>query len=578
MQSLGVATVVLCVLSALVGCGKVAASCPPEGELLSDRENCGACGHACGADEVCGNGTCMTCAQDQTLCGDSCVAMDSDVLNCGGCGIACNVGEACIAGECAVPCDTAQLSSPIADPWGVTWDGLERPAAALDVAGASCKDFGARLPTATELHRVSATQSGLVGQSFHVNYLWSQAPDDKLNQAVIRLSDGGTSTRAALSTGPYRCVCPPVLPRTFSGGHCNGPPGGECFTAGGYNFDVADRPALRKSAAVWECTNERAHLADLPRLVEAIQAGLPGSNLFISTADASDNHQSSEIRWNATSWSPAGNTAAVDLRTPAPFRCAAPALAVSANPNTIANEFLGPLSRYKGETSDSAALVWAAAHDACTSRGGHLPRATELAELIMQGLPNGSGQSLWSADQVGSNSTQYLVAANSWTALDQRYSYAFGGADQTATWAYKTTSQLFRCIYYPLDPAYVAPTGCAGDCFTVTLPGDPAPRMWFDSVDRPATTLADAVADCAAAGGHLPSERDLTEAIRAGLPNGIGTTTYLYTSDFAQLKTTVVRWTGTGSAAYTDQNPAYMTWSDQVTLRPHRCMWTNEQR
>lgn len=246
----------------------------------------------------------MSCSQSESLCDNSCVATDSDAMNCGGCGIACNVGEACIASQCQVPCDATKLSSPIRDPWGMTWDGLERAPAALDVASASCKDFGGRLPTPTELYRVSATQSGVVGQSFHTNYLWSQAPDDKLNQAVIRLSDGGTSTQSATSSGAYRCVCPAVLPKTFTGAHCHGAPGSACFTLGAYNFDAADRPALRKSAAVWECTNERAHLADLPQLIEAIHAGLPGSNQFVSTADASDDHQSSQLRWNAVVWSP----------------------------------------------------------------------------------------------------------------------------------------------------------------------------------------------------------------------------------------------------------------------------------
>ena len=492
--------------------------------------------------------------------------------------MACNAGDVCVDSQCQVPCDTTKLSSAIPDPWGTTWDGLERTAAALDVAKAACKEFGARLPTPTELYRVSATQSGVVGQSFNTSYLWSQAPDDKLNQAMIRLSDGGTSTQPATSQGTYRCVCPAAMPKTFTGVHCNGAPGSECFTVGRYNVDAKDRPALRKSAAVWECINDRAHLADLPELIEAIQAGLPGSNQFVSTADASDNHQSSQIRWTGAAWSPAGNTADVDLRTPAPFRCAAPRAAVSPNPNLVPNQYLGPQSPYKGETADSAAATWTAAHDACTARGGHLPRATELAELIGQGLPNGSNMNLWSADQVGFNGTQFLAAVNNWTALDQRYSYANGGSDQTATWAYKNSSLPFRCIYYPLDPTYAAPAACAGGCFTLALPGNPASTMWFDSTDRPSATLADAFTDCASAGGHVPSERDLTEAIRAGLPNGTGPSNYLYTSDFAQQKTTIVRWTGAGSSAFTDQYSTYMNWGDQATLRPHRCMWTNELR
>jgi hypothetical protein len=559
-----------------IGCGSVAATCPPDVDLQTSHDNCGTCGHACAADQACNSGTCGTCSPDQSLCGGSCVDTDADAANCGGCGLACNAGEVCGAGSCQVACDLTKLSSPIHDPWGTTWDGLERMPAALDVAVATCKSFGGRLPTPSELYRVSASQSGIVGQSFQTNYLWSQAPDDLLDQAVIRLSDGGASTLAASSMGAYRCVCSAALPKIFTGGHCNGAPGSECFTVGNYNVDAKDRPALPKGAAVWECVHERAHLADLTELVEAIHAGLPGSGQFVSTADASSNHNSTTIRWTGTTWTPPSDASTVDLRTAAPFRCAAPRAQVSPNPNTVANQFVAPLSRYKGETTDNAAAAWAVAHDTCASRGGHLPRATELAELIGQGLPNGSNMKLWSSDQCGFDGTQFLAATNNWTALDQRYSYAFGGTDATATWAYKTGSQPFRCIYYPIDPAYPVPTTCMGSCFTLALPGNPAPTMWFDSMDRTPSKLADAFIDCAGAGGHLASERDLTEAIRAGLPNGSGMN--LYTSDFGQGNTTIVHWTGAGTNAFKDEYAADMNWTAQTTVLPHRCMWTNELR
>jgi len=468
----------------------------------------------------------------------------------------------------------------------MTWDGLERPVAALDVAKAACDAFGARLPTASELYRVSATQSAAVGQSFNTNYLWSLDPDDHLNQAVLRLSDGGTSTLAAASPGAYRCVCPPAsMPSAFAGGHCNGAPGTECFTFGSYNFDSKDRPALRKSAAVWECTNEHAHLADLPQLVEAARNGLPGSGRFLMTADAADYHDSSAIRWSTTSWTPPGDAGIIDFVTPAPFRCAGPAAAVSANPNAIDNPYVGPLSRYKSETVDTAAASWVAAQATCVARGGHLPRETEMAELIQQGLPNGTNTGLWSADEVGYNGTQFLAAINIWTALDQRYSFAYtGDAATTASWAYKTdASHAFRCIYYPLDPSVAPPTTCKGGCFSLVLPGTPAPTMWFDSLDREPAIMSDAFATCAAEQGHVASERDYTEAILGGLPNGVGNGNYLFTSDFGlgtnpTLATMIVQWTAATAAGFADEYPSDMTWADPAPGRAYRCMWTNELR
>src|SRR5262249_50304532 len=161
------------------------------------------------------------------------------------CGSACATGDVCSFGECGPPCDPSMLMSPITDRWGVQWDGLERAPAALDAAAATCKAFGARLPTATELFRVAANQSGGVGQSFNTNYLWSLAPDNDLNEAVLRLSDGGTSTTAAASPAAYRCVCAAAAPKTFSDNRCNGQPGSACFKFGKYNIDSEDRPALR---------------------------------------------------------------------------------------------------------------------------------------------------------------------------------------------------------------------------------------------------------------------------------------------------------------------------------------------
>jgi hypothetical protein len=226
---------------------------------------------------------------------------------------------------------------------------------------------------------------------------------------------------------------------------------------------------------------------------------------------------------------------------------------------------------------DTAATTWAAAHDACVVRGGHLPRAAELAELIQQGLPNGSNAKLWTSDQAGfdGNSEFYAIVLN-WTGTAQRFSFQNGSTEGALG---KHGSAAYRCIYYPIDKTYVAPTTCTGGCFMVTANGTPAPTMWLDSTDRAAANVSDAMLDCSSSGAHLASERDLTEAIRAGLPNGSGgNNTFIYTSDFAQgPMSTIVKWSGTDTA-FTDQYSTYMSWSVPTTARPYRCMWTNEQR
>ncbi len=526
--------------------------------------------------DACAGGECA-CAVDEADCNGTCADTRSDPANCGGCGIACAAGEACTGGICQVPCDTSRLMASIADPWGTTWDGLERTAATLDAANVDCTSFGGRLPTATEIYRVSASRSGAVGQSFHTNFLWSHTPNDRLSQVTTRLSDGATSaaTAAAPSAVPYRCVCPAALPRAFTGARCSGPAGSECFRWGPYHLDKADRPALRKSAALQECVNEHAHLADLPLLGAAIRAGLPGSNAFISTADGSRYDMTTTVRWAGTTWELAGNVGAVALQTPMPFRCAGTATPASPSATPIPDPFRPPLSPYKAESADLPAAAWAAAHDACWLRGGHLPRSAELAELIGQGLPGGTGQDLWTSDQLGYNGTQFLAAVLRWMGLDRRFPFEYtGAADTSATWDYKTTVHPFRCIYYPIDPMFQPPASCNGGC-NVRSAGSPAVTIFFDLADRPAASVAAAMADCASTGGYLASERDLTEAIRDGLPNGSGT--YLNTWDVGQGNVTIVNWSGVNEA-FDDQYSSYMTWSDPATARPYRCMWTNELR
>src|SRR6185295_11551534 len=101
-------------------------------------------------------------------------------------------------------------------------------------------------------------------------------------------------------------------------------------------------------------------------------------------------------------------------------------------------------------------------------------------------------------------------------------------SDSSASSVDKATSHPFRCIYYPLDPTFVPPATCNGGC-NVRSAGSPAVTISFDLTDRPAATVAAAVADCASTGGHLASERDYMEAIRDGLENG--TATFLSTWD-----------------------------------------------
>jgi hypothetical protein len=89
--------------SGSVACGGVCT------RLAVDSGNCGACGVACAAGEVCSGGTCAaTCGAPLSECGAAparfCADLRTDPAHCGACGEACPVGQACSAGLCVETC------------------------------------------------------------------------------------------------------------------------------------------------------------------------------------------------------------------------------------------------------------------------------------------------------------------------------------------------------------------------------------------------------------------------------------------------------------------------------------------
>lgn len=77
-------------------------------------QNCGGCGITCDPGQICAkdpdsNQLKCRCSPGQTLCGDNCVDLVSDISNCGGCGISCvstwvhGMGV-CLYGSCALEC------------------------------------------------------------------------------------------------------------------------------------------------------------------------------------------------------------------------------------------------------------------------------------------------------------------------------------------------------------------------------------------------------------------------------------------------------------------------------------------
>ncbi len=100
-------------------------------DLQTDRLNCGMCGVACPAGNVCEGGRCVvSCLPGQTACGGVCRDLQTDRAHCGMCGNACAAGQACTDGVCQVSCGlgltncngnaaaTPDLTAPTAAPAG----------------------------------------------------------------------------------------------------------------------------------------------------------------------------------------------------------------------------------------------------------------------------------------------------------------------------------------------------------------------------------------------------------------------------------------------------------------------------
>jgi len=78
-------------------------------DLLTSPQNCGACGNACSAVEVCSAGSCATsCPGGTTQCGQSCVDSQFDPHHCGNCSTVCALGLVCSNGQCGSSCASQQ--------------------------------------------------------------------------------------------------------------------------------------------------------------------------------------------------------------------------------------------------------------------------------------------------------------------------------------------------------------------------------------------------------------------------------------------------------------------------------------
>src|SRR5262245_39532024 len=74
-------------------------------DVLANPTNCGACGKACSADQICDQGACKAkaqgCSAGLLACGGGCIDPLTSANHCGGCDHPCGADKVCSAGACA---------------------------------------------------------------------------------------------------------------------------------------------------------------------------------------------------------------------------------------------------------------------------------------------------------------------------------------------------------------------------------------------------------------------------------------------------------------------------------------------
>ncbi len=481
------------------------------------------------------------------------------------------------------------------DSWGFVWDGIERQSASWATANVDCLARGGRLPTVTELYRVSGADKSEVGNSYETNYLWSRTPWSKTNYTRVRLTDGAITNTNATSNSSYRCVWSNNSSTAFNGNHCYGPAGSECWDTVAEDkmaMDKYTRPKVSYVAATDECNFYHAHVATELDFTENIRNGLPNGagSPWLWTSDAASYRSNMVIRWTGvdTAYIPYGTTYqsyANRASGPYNFRCkGVNDQSVGANPNTVTNQYVASTTtNIKANQSSSSKVKYWTASDTCFATGGHVAHERDIMELVRHGMGNGPGTGgsdyMWLSDF-----SRYDIAqVTRWGGIDTKFTDHYSEYTTWTTLSNTSNDWQYRCVYYPFDADFTGPAAskCAGGfpCYQVTKgSGTKQLKVWADSIDRSKVNYVTAVQDCLNQGGRLANTRQMTELIRAGLPNG--DSDFVWTSDAANegnSQSMVVKWNGT-ETGFKPIYSANMTWVSKAnsSTQQYRCVWTNE--
>jgi hypothetical protein len=205
-------------------------------------------------------------------------------------------------------------------------------------------------------------------------------------------------------------------------------------------------------------------------------------------------------------------------------------------------------------------VTYVAAIDECGFYHAHVPTAADFAENVPfgSGLPGGSGGWIWTSDA----SRYDIVEVVKWNAIDLGYN-ATSGTYQS--YAGKTGGPYrFRCIGVNYD-AGAHPNAIQNEFVAETT------YVKGENFDKGVTPFGTAVGECWNNGGHLAMERDMTELVRAGLPNG--TNNWIWTADASSWNNQqTIKWTAV-EIDFTSYYSQYATWQGRGGSYSYRCAY-----
>jgi hypothetical protein len=202
-------------------------------DLATDPANCGDCGAACGADQVCADSSCQ-CPAGQSECAGQCVDLTSDGSNCGSCGTTCIAPQYCSASACVC---TAS---------GGTCTDSSQCCAGLDCLGGTCGTC-----TDPSYPQYCPELGGVCAGSMAACSTLTQCPDGHDYYC--------NSSALSVDCNSNHCVCPTDYPV-----YCppTGPDEGTCWATGADCTTVTDcggTPYACFSGEHYDCSTSKCY-------------------------------------------------------------------------------------------------------------------------------------------------------------------------------------------------------------------------------------------------------------------------------------------------------------------------------